>query len=313
MGGGSMRRESKAMKKEFFHVCANGADARNFIICEADYYAAFNLIAVCAANTDVVVVSFSIEDSHPHFLLWGTRKNCSRFKVLYETLYGHHAWATRKGGADLLLRCELYPIGDDEEYLLYAAVYTVIQATKDGKPVMPYDYPWGTGCLVFRKSPYVPVWLLDENGNVCKPVPFKSLGVRAQRALLHSQQFSIPGDWLVCNGLILPSNYVDVKLFESIYGSHNRFRVFLASPRAREKELLAKMAEQRGVNLEDLEARKVCGNVCKQLFGTRDPRRLDGPQRIRLAQELRNGYRLTFRQLATLVRLPETEVRTFVR
>ena len=51
------------MKKQFFHVCANGADARNFIICQADYFAAFNLVAVCAANTEVVVVSFSIEDS----------------------------------------------------------------------------------------------------------------------------------------------------------------------------------------------------------------------------------------------------------
>ena len=49
------------MKKEYFHVCADGADARNFIIKEADYYAAFNHVAVCAANTDVVVVSFSGE------------------------------------------------------------------------------------------------------------------------------------------------------------------------------------------------------------------------------------------------------------
>ena len=135
-----MRRESKAMNKEYFHVCANGADSRNFIVCEADYYAAFNLIGVCAANTQVVVVSFSIEDSHPHFLLWGTREECSRFKVRYETLYGHYAAATRKGGAELSLRCELYDIGDDDDYLLNVAVYTIIQATKDGKAVMPYEY-----------------------------------------------------------------------------------------------------------------------------------------------------------------------------
>ena len=77
--------------------------------------------------------------------------------------------------------------------------------------------------------------------------------------------------------------------------------------------MLAKMAEQRGVAMEDLEARKVCGDVCKQMYGTRDPRRLDTPRRIRLAQQLRQQFRLTFRQLATLVRLPETEVRTFVR
>lgn len=301
------------MNKEYFHVCANGADSRNFIVCEADYYAAFNLIGVCAANTQVVVVSFSIEDSHPHFLLWGTREECSRFKVRYETLYGHYAAATRKGGAELSLRCELYDIGDDDDYLLNVAVYTVIQATKDGKAVMPYDYRWGTGSMVFRKGFYVPIWYFDEKGTICQPVPFHSLGTRARRALLHTRSLSIPDDWLVCNGVILPSNYVDVARFESIYETHNRFRVFLSSPRKREEMMLARMAEQRGVSMEDLEARKVCGNVCKQLFGTRDPRRLNTRRRIELARQLRNQYRLTFRQLATLVRLPETEVRTFVR
>ena len=308
-----MKRESNVMKKEFFHVCANGADARNFIVCEADYYAAFNLIAVCAANTDVVVVSFSIEDSHPHFLLWGTWEGCSRFKVLYEKLYLHHASATREGSADLVLRCELYPIGDDKDYLLNVGTYTVIQATKDGKGIMPYDYRWGTGCLVFRKGFYVPVWLFDADGNICKPVPFGSLGTRERRAMLHTQKYTIPDNWLVCNGLILPTNYVDIARFESIYETHNRFRVFLSSTKKREMEMLDKMAEQRGVNLQDQEARKVCGDVCKQMFGTRDPRRLDGHRRIQLAQQLRSQYKMTFRQLATVVRLSETEIRVYVR
>lgn len=301
------------MKKEYFHVCANGADSKNFIICEEDYPAAFNLIAVCAANTEATVVSFSIEDSHPHFLLWGTKEECARFKVLYETLYVHYAAATREGGADLSLRCELYPIGDDQEYLLNVAVYTIIQATKDGKAVMPYDYPWGTGSLVFRKGFYVPIWQFDTQGNICQPHPFGSLGSREIRSLLHSRSYTIPDNWLVCNGLVLPTNYVDVARFESIYGTHNRFRVFLSSPRAREEAMLARMAEQRGINLEDLEARKRCGDTCKLLFGTRDPRRLDGPRRIQLAQRLRHQYRISFRQLAGLVRLTETEIRTYVR
>ena len=308
-----MRREMKAMKQEYFHMCANGADARNFIIREEDYYAAFNLIGVCAANTDVVVVSFSVEDSHPHVLLWGTRENCSRFKTRYETLYVHYAAGTRPGGADIVLRCELYSIGDDEDYLRNVAVYTVIQATKDGKAVMPYDYRWGTGSMVFRKGFYTPVWLFDDQGIIRQPVPFSSLGTRARRMLLHTRSLSIPDHWLVCNGLILPSNYVDTARFESIYGTHNRFRVFLSSPRKREEMMLARMAEERGVSMEDLEARRVCGDTCKQMFGTRDPRRLNTRQRIQLAQSLRYQFRLSFRQLATLVRLPETEVRSFVR
>ena len=301
------------MNKEYFHVCANGADSRNFIISEDDYYTAFNYFGVCAANTEVEVVSFSIEDSHPHALLWGTRLECSRYTVLYESLYTHYAAATRNGGADLVLRCELYPIGDDMDYLRNVAVYTIIQPTKDGKSVMPYDYLWGTGSLYFRNGFYTPVWYFDKEGTIRQPVSFISLGAREKRALLHTRNYTIPDDWLVCNGFILPENYVNIERFESIYITFNRFRVFLSSPKSREEVMLAKMAEERGVMMEDMEARRACGDCCKRMFGTRDPRRLDPRNRLSLAQQLRSQLRLTYRQLATLVRLPETEIRAFVR
>ena len=289
--------------KQFYHICANGADARNFIVCPGDYYAAFNLIAVCAANNArVFVISFSIEDSHPHMLLWGI-----------ERLYRHYVAATRKNGADLYLHCELYPIGDDEDYLRNVAIYTVIQPTKDGKPVMHYDYRWGTGSLYFRSQYYTPVWFFDEDGTIRQPERFGDQDSLTKRALLHSRMYTIPDDWWVCNGFILPTNCIDVARFERIYQTHNRYRVFLSSPQKREEEMLRRMAEFRGVMMEDLDARKVCGDLCKQLFGTRDPRRLDTTQRITLAQQLRRQYRLTFRQLATLVRLPEVEIRTYVR
>lgn len=294
-------------------MCANGADSRNFIISEDDYYTAFNYFGVCAANTEVEVVSFSIEDSHPHALLWGTRLECSRYTVLYESLYTHYAAATRNGGADLVLRCELYPIGDDMDYLRNVAVYTIIQPTKDGKSVMPYDYLWGTGSLYFRNGFYTPVWYFDKEGTIRQPVSFISLGAREKRALLHTRNYMIPDDWLVCNGFILPENYVNIERFESIYITFNRFRVFLSSPKSREEVMLAKMAEERGVMMEDMEARRACGDCCKRMFGTRDPRRLDPRNRLSLAQQLRSQLRLTYRQLATLVRLPETEIRAFVR
>lgn len=300
-------------KQDFFHICAKGADARNFIIRPADYYAAFNLIGVCAANTRIVVVSFSIEDSHPHILLWGTESDCLAFKRLFEKLYKHYAAATRPNGAELGLNCELYPICGDENYLLNVAIYTVIQPTKDGKPIMFFDYRWGTGSMYFRNGYYTPVWYFDENGNIRKPEHFGDQSALMKRALLHSRHYTVPDDWLVCNGFILPENYIDVVRFENIYRTHNRYRVFASNPKKREDEMNAKMAEFRGAAFEDMEARRLCGNLCKQLFGTRDPRRLDGRQRVELAQHLRRQYRLTFRQLATLVRLPEAEIRTYVR
>lgn len=300
-------------RKQFYHICAKGADARNFIHCLGDYYAAFNLIGVCAANSRVVVVSFSLEDSHPHILLWGTYEDCLAFMLLYENLYRHHAAATRSGDTELFLHCELYPIGDDEDYLRNVAVYTIIQPTKDGKSIMYYDYRWGTGSMYFRNRFHTPVWLIDDDGVIHQPERFGDQHAAAKRALLHSRKLTIPDNWLVCNGFILPDNYIDVARFEAIYHTHNRFRVWTSSPKKREEEMNLRMAEYRGVTFEDLEARKLCGDLCKQLYGTRDPRQLSGTQRIALAQQLRDQYRLTFRQLSTLVRLPETEIRAHVR
>lgn len=299
-------------KFQYYHYCAKGADARNFILGEADYVAVFNIIGLCAAVTEVVIVSFSIEDSHPHILMYGPIGRCARFKVLFETTVRHYAAKTRNRGADFQLRGELFSIGDDLSYLRNVAVYTIIQATKDGKPVMPYDYRWGTGSMYFRSGYYTPVWLFDRRGSICKTVRFGDLTAVQQREVIHTRRYSIPNDWQICNGLILPSNYVDVTRFEAIYGTYNRFRVYLSSPKSREEEMLSRMAEERGIALEDVEARNVCGDECKVLFGTRDPRRLTTSQRIELARALRKKYRLTRRQLATVVRLPETEIQQYV-
>ncbi len=298
--------------KQYYHFCANGEDTRNYIICERDYYANFNLIGVCAANSDAVVVSFSFEDSHPHGLLWGTRQSCLGFVKLYEDQYRRYATRTHPPGMSFSLHCELYPIGDDESYLLNVAAYTIIQPTKDGKPVMYYDYRWGTGSMYFRNQYYTPVWYYDKDGHILDPVPFSSLGTREKRELVHSQVLTIPDNWLVCNGFILPSNYIDVARFEGIYQTHNRFRVFTSSPKQRDEEIKNKIAEFRGISLEDLEARTICGNVCNTMFGFRDPRRLDATRRIKLAQQLRRQYRLSIRQLSTLVYIPEKELRRFV-
>ena len=178
------------------------------------------------------------------------------FKIMYETLYKHYAAATRPNGSELVLNCELYPIGDDESYLRNVAIYTVIQPTKDGKPIMFFDYRWGTGSMYFRNGFYTPVWYFDENGKICKPERFGDQDSLTKRALLHSRHYTIPDDWLVCNGVILPENYIDVARFEGIYQTYNRYRVFASSPKKREDEMNAKMAEFRGVAFEDMEARK---------------------------------------------------------
>lgn len=296
--------------KSFFHLFADGALSAGFILSIKDYVAVMNIVAVCAANSGATVVAFSIEDTHPHFLVFATRQECVRFLEMFESIYRHFATRSRPKGFCSHIKLEMYPV-PDEQSLRNVGVYVINQPTKDGKRVMPYDYPWGSGCLYFRGR-FVPVWLISESGSLVCPVPFGSLESLRKREILHTRQYTIPPDWLVAGDLILPSNYVDVQMFESIYKTHNAFRVFLSSNKSKDDEVRAKIAEARGVMLEDTEARQVCGDECLALFGNRNVRRLSPIQRLRLAQALRRKHRLSMRQLASVVRLPEAEVRRYV-
>ena len=299
-------------KAQYFHLCADGHQAQNFILSTRDFVAAMNIVALCAANTAVSVVAFALEDTHPHFLLYGTSDECVNFKLLFETTYKHYAASTREEGARFRLEIELYPVDNSESALRNVAAYIVSQPTKDGKDIMPFDYRWSSGSLYFRRGYHLPIWLFDDAGNILKTETFGELSVDRKREVTHSRRYLLPDNWIIVGNLVLPSNFVNIERFESIYRTPNCYRVFLAGSRKQDEGILNKISQIRGVLLEDTEARAVCGDECKMRFGTRDPRRLDSQDRVLLAQILRRQHNMTLRQIATVVRLPESEVRRYV-
>ena len=60
-----------------------------------------------------------------------------------------HVVSSRGDSDGVSLKLEVIPVTDNE-HLMRVGAYTVIQPTKDGKNVMPYDYPYGTGSMYFR-------------------------------------------------------------------------------------------------------------------------------------------------------------------
>lgn len=296
--------------KTYYHLFANGADARNFIINQAEMKTAFNRVGLCSHHSGAIVVAFSIEESHPHVLLWGEREECLRFKTLYENI-SSRCIVRRRGSLDgVKLHCELYEVSDPS-YLRNVAMYTIIQATKDGKAVMPYDYLYGSGALYFRSAKSVLPWLVNDDGEVDVPRCFGDMNERGKQILCGSTR-RVPDDWLVCNGFILPVNYVDVRRFEEIYRTHNCFRVYMSSGKDKYSDVQDKMALERGVMIDDLEARRLCETICLSLFGRKGTRHITPQQRLILARELYRKFRLSIRQIATLSKLPEDEIRKYI-
>ena len=298
------------MEKHYYHMFANGDDAKNFITTKEEFKAAFNRFGICSVDSNVEVLSCSAEDTHPHALLHGTLEDCTAYKDSYEDR-SKRSIVQRRGSLDgVNLHCELYEI-DSEPYLRNVAAYTIVQATKDGKAVMPYDYLYGTGALYFRSKNSVLPWLVDDNGLVCTPREFGTLSEREKRMYSLSKA-KIPDNWLICNGFILPTNYVDVKGFEGIFRTHNCFRAFLSSGRNKDDEIVSKMSSARGVLIEDLEARNLCHAACLTLFGKSTTRTLSIDQRLILARHLRKAYGLSLRQLSFLTKIPEIELRKYI-
>ena len=296
--------------KQYYHLYSNGDDAINFILTNDDFVAAFNRVALCCHLSKVEVLSFSIEDTHIHALLYGTWEECSLFKKLFEE-NSLRCIVVKRGSSDgVRLICELDKI-TDENYLMNVAIYTIIQATKDGKAVMPYDYRFGTGALYFRSKHAVLPWLIDEYGMMAETKSFEQLSAREKRRICGSRE-DVPDSWLVCNGFILPTNYVKAARFESIFKTHNCFRVFLSSSREKNKVVQDRMAYVSGVTVEDLEARELCESICLELFGRKGIRHVTPQQRLEVARELRRRYHLSYRQISTLTRLPESELRSYV-
>lgn len=289
---------------------ANGADAKEFITNFEDYKYQFNLMAIAARISGATVVAFNIEETHPHTLLYGTPERCRRFMDVYDDRTRKHIAYTRKSLGAVNLNFTIYKI-DSEEYLRSTGCYVITQATKDGKAVMPYDYFWGTGSMYFRDTHHIPIWHIDNDGNILTPSRFGSYNYRQKKQIFRDVSL-IPDEWMICQGLILPSNYVDVERFEKIYRTHNCFRVFSSGSRKEMEKVSEMMSYARGVVLDDLEASSICKELCLGLFGVKTARHLSVPKRVALARELQGRYRMSLRQIATLSRLPAAELEKYL-
>lgn len=190
--------------KNFYHLCAEGLSYSEFIICENDFRAAFNIVGVCAANVDAKVVAFSIEDSHPHFLLYGSLEQCVEFKTIFELTYIKYLAISRKSSSGILEDWQIIKV-DDEAYLKNVGTYIVNQPTKDGKRVLPFDYRWSSGPLYFRSELVIPIWCVKE-GKQLIPKQLKSYGIKERNSILHSKR-TVPENFPVVVRETIPYVY----------------------------------------------------------------------------------------------------------
>lgn len=294
--------------KNYYHLFANGEDARDYILSESDFVYAMNLVAICSYENNVRVLAFSIEETHPHMLLYGDDESCHNFAEQFKDSTIRHVYQTRGSIGSLKFNCVLLLI-TDKRYLMNTAAYVIIQPTKDGKPVMFYDYPWGSGSLYFRTKSVIPLWFIRKDGTKATPQKMIELSSRVRHDICG--RHSVPDDWLVADGLILPANYVDVKMYQDIFKTLNTFRVFVASSNAKLEPVQNAMANARGVLMDDMEARELTRDTAMSMF-QKNLKSLSIEQRISLARVIRKDYGLSLRQIARMIHIPELELQKYI-
>lgn len=274
----------------YYHVCSDGNYASVIFLNPDDFKAAMNRVAGCALRLRVIILAFVLMDNHFHFIIWAPSEDeayrfaqeFKRLTGLYQTEKYHRPSSLKK------LPVKVLPI-KDEEALKTQICYVLKNPTK-ARIGMFYDYPWGTGALYFRKDGAV------------KPALNVASFTQDTIRMTCRTRVAIPADWRICDGILIPENYVPVEEVEQLFRTTRSFMYYLSLNKDDEIELA--MGQWNELRLTDSELRQERDLYAREKFGTSRLRDLSLHDRIKAARYLRHKYLCSKRQVARIVQLP---------
>ena len=288
-----------------WHFSTDGNAVDTLFWNDGDFRDGMNRMALLNGLFNVVVLAFALMDNHVHFILYGDRSECDKY--IHEFVRRTSIHISRYHGERHKLKG--IPIScqkiDTQFYLKTAVCYVLRNPTVAGLPVSPFDYPWSSGPLMFRKEGYwcSPGWydsasqdLQDMNGVQGKAF-FKS----------HEQWNS---EWKVVDDMVFPGEYVAYDMAERLFRTHKAFLYFLGMNK--ESDIEALEGRISSLSIPDQEMRQHKNELCKELFGESSVRRLDMSQRILLARTMKKRYQSSPKQIARVCGLVYDEVKDLI-
>lgn len=264
-----------------------------------------NRVAVCVLRQKVTILAFVLMDNHFHFIV---RSSCEddaiAFANMFKRLTGKYNSDVYQEKASLArLPVKVIPV-PDEDYLKTLIGYVVKNPTK-ARMDMFYNYPWGTGNLYFRSHNKAQDPRNEAKAPDVETSTVANVGCNSLRALCRTR-VSLPGEWLIKDGIILPENYVAVAEVENLLKTTRSYMYFLSMNK--DDEIEADFGEWNELRLNDGELRMARSDISLELFGTENIRDLSAPQRMAVAKVLRRKYLCSKKQLARIIMLPYDDV-----
>ncbi|MBR0500019.1 MAG: hypothetical protein IJJ72_03400 [Bacteroidales bacterium] len=273
-----------------------------------DFIDGMNRIYVTLPGYRVIILAYSLMDTHVHFILYGEFDECNRFMHDYVRRTSCHI-AFRHGDKHKMDGVPInYQAIDTDFYLKVVICYTIKNAPAGGIPYNAIDYPWSSGPLYFRRAGdwSSPVWLNAAPDGMPKS---KEMGVRQQKRVLKSH--ARPEKTVRMTGpIVFPGTYVAYEIVEKIYKTCKSFNYFLCI--SKEEDVDARGGTISHLSIPMQEMRQHKKEVCKEMFGTTDIKKLDTQHRIRLARVLRTRFNSSKKQIIRLCGLVYEEAKDMI-
>lgn len=287
--------------KNCWHFCTDGNAVDALFYNDTDFRNGMNRIyTIWSKFNDVVILAFCLMDTHVHFVLYGPFEQCNRFIHEYvrtTSIYISIEHGERKKLVDIPIRHQ--PV-DTDRYLKNVICYTLKNPPAGGLPFTEYDYPWSSGALMFRSKGYwtSPQW---EDGSAS----VEHFSVEEYRKVMRTK-YVVKGGVQFNDGIVFPGEYVAWEIAEMVFRTHRSFLYFMCTTKDSDIESRSGMLSYLTIPMQEMRQHKA--EVCLQLFGRKDIKSLDIPDRLRLARTLRTRYNSSAKQVARLCGLVFSEV-----
>ncbi len=291
--------------KNCWHFSTDG-NAVDTMFYNDDFIDGMNRVYVTLKGYRVIILAFSLMDTHVHFILYGEFEECNRF--VHDYVRRTSWYIAKKHGENH--KFENVPIRhqfiDTDYYLKIAICYTVKNAPVAGIPHNALDYPWSSSPLYFKRPGLwcSPRWLEEDSVAIQNA---SQMGLNLCRATLRTRKYASREDVRMMDGLVFPGEYVDYEIVERLFKTCKSFNYFLC--RTKEEDVDARGGDISHLSIPMQEMRQHKNEICKELFDTESIKGLNTQQRIRLARTMRQRYNSSLKQIIRLSGLVYDEVK----
>ena len=280
-----------------WHICTPGNLQEIINISDADFKFAVSNTALSAAETGIMILTDAQMENHIHVLAACTAEDCLHFIQSYKYRLGKHL---ERNGRYISLKhftCDSpIPVGT-----LEMARNEIAYINRNGfvanRKWTPFTYPWGSGYLYFNPSAQ------SLRGTSYNSMPFVE-----KRAMTYRRIVPMPDCYTVCEGMILPSGYADVKSGESFFRDAHHYMVAVT----RNFEAYSEEAKRLGdkVIVDDEELYNVAKMMGENGYRVTQPSLLSPSAKVEVARKLRSDYNASNGQIRRILKLPIETVET---